>query len=45
MRTIKYGNISSKYLAYTTLESLILEYGAACWDPYKEVLINALDMV
>jgi hypothetical protein len=24
---------------------LILEYGAACWDPYREGQINALDRV
>jgi hypothetical protein len=23
----------------------ILEYGAACWDPYREGQIHALDMV
>jgi len=23
----------------------ILEYGASCWDPYREGLINALDRV
>ena len=23
----------------------ILEYGAACWDPYREGQINALDCV
>ena len=23
----------------------ILEYGAACWDPYREGQITALDMV
>ena len=23
----------------------ILEYGAACWDPYRECQINALDRV
>ena len=23
----------------------ILEYGAACWDPYREVQISALDRV
>jgi hypothetical protein len=30
---------------YTTLVSSILEYGAACWDPYRECQINALDRV
>jgi hypothetical protein len=34
-----------KSLAYTSLVRLILEYGAACWDPYRECQINALDRV
>jgi hypothetical protein len=28
-----------------TLVRLILEYGAACWDPYREGQIYALDRV
>jgi hypothetical protein len=36
MRILKKGNNSTKSLAYTTLVHLILEYGAACWDPYRE---------
>jgi hypothetical protein len=28
-----------------SLERPILEYGASCWDPYREGLINALDHV
>jgi len=27
------------------LEVPILEYGSACWDPYREAQINALDRV
>jgi hypothetical protein len=34
-----------KSLAYTSLVRPILEYGAACWDPYRECQINALDRV
>jgi hypothetical protein len=45
MRTLKKRNSSSKRLAYTTLVRPILEYGAACWDPYKEEQINALARV
>jgi hypothetical protein len=44
-RIFKMGNISTKSLAYTTLVSQILEYGAACWDPYREGQIPALDRV
>jgi hypothetical protein len=32
-------------LPLTTLVSPILEYGAACWDPYREGQIHALDRV
>jgi len=28
-----------------SLVHLILEYGAACWDPYREGHINMLDCV
>ena len=45
MRIFKKGNISTKSLAYTTLLRPILEYGVACWDPYREGQILALDRV
>ena len=45
MRILKKGNSSAKSLAYTTLVWPILEYGAACWDPYREGQIHALDRV
>jgi len=45
MRILKKGNSSTKSLAYTTLVRLILEYGAACWDSYREGQIHALDRV
>jgi hypothetical protein len=32
-------------LPYVSLVRPILEYGAACWDPYREGLIIALDRV
>ena len=35
MRVLKKGN-STRSLAYTALVRLILEYGAACWDLYRE---------
>jgi hypothetical protein len=43
MRILKKGNKNTKSLAYTPPVRPILEYGAACWDPYRECQINALD--
>ncbi|KDR21879.1 hypothetical protein L798_00379 [Zootermopsis nevadensis] len=45
MRVLKKGNSNTKSLAYTSLVHLILEYGAACWDPYREGQINELEWV
>jgi len=45
MGIIKKENSGTKSLAYTTLVRPILEYGAACWDPYREGQIHALDRV
>jgi len=45
MRILKKGNSNTKSLAYMSLVRPILEYGAACWDPYREGHINALDRV
>jgi hypothetical protein len=45
MRILQKGNRNTKGLAYTSLESPILEYGSACWDPCREGQINALDRV
>jgi hypothetical protein len=42
MRILKKGNSNSKRLAYMSLVHQILEYGAACWDPYREGQIRAL---
>ena len=41
----KKRNRNTKSLAYTSLVRHILENGAACWDPYREGQINALDRV
>ena len=41
MRIVKKGNKNTKSLAYTSLVRPILEYGAACWDPYREYQISA----
>jgi hypothetical protein len=45
MHILKKGNKNTKSLAYTPPVCPILEYGAACWDPYRECQINALDRV
>jgi len=45
MRILKKGNSNTKSLAYMSIVRPILEYGAACWDPYREGQISALDRV
>jgi hypothetical protein len=45
MRVVKKGNKNTKRIAYKSLVRPILEYGAECWDPYRECWINALDRV
>jgi len=35
MRILKKGNSNTKSLAYMSLVHPILEYEAACWDPYR----------
>jgi hypothetical protein len=35
-RILKNGNSNTKSSAYTSLVRPILEYGAVCWDPYRE---------
>ena len=36
MRILRKGTSNTKSLAYMTLVRPSLEYGAACWDPYRE---------
>jgi len=45
MRIVKKGNESTKSLACMSPVRPILEYGVACWDPYRECHISALDCV
>ena len=45
MRIVKKGNKNTKNLAYTSLVRPTLEYGAGCWDPYRECQISALERV
>jgi hypothetical protein len=45
MRILKNWNINTKSLVYISLVRPILEYGAACWDSYREGHISALDRV
>jgi len=40
MRIVKRGNKNGKSLAYTSLVLPLLEYGAACFDPYRERQIS-----
>jgi len=44
MRILKKGH-NTRSLAYRSLARPILEYRAACWDPYREGHIKALDRV
>jgi len=45
MSVLKKGNSDTKSLYNMSLLRAILEYGASCWDPYREGQINALDRV
>jgi hypothetical protein len=36
MRIVKKGNKNTKSIACKSLVHPILEYGATCWDPYRE---------
>jgi hypothetical protein len=44
-KILKKGNSYTKSLAYMSIVCPILEYGAACWDPYREGQIRAIDRV
>ena len=45
MRVLKKGNNSTKHLAYTSTVKPMLEYGAVCWDPYRERHASPLNRV
>ena len=45
MRILKKGNSNTKCLAYMSLVRPILEYGAVCWETYREEQISALGRV
>ena len=45
MLILKKGNNDTKRLAYTALVRPVLEYGAVCWDPYREDQVSALNRV
>jgi len=45
MQILKKGNSNTKSLTYMSLVCPILEYGATCWDPYREGQITVLDRV
>ena len=44
MRILKKGNSNTRSCTMSLVHG-ILEYGAACWDPYREGQISALDRV
>ena len=44
-RVLKGGNSNARPSAYTALVRPILEYGAVCWDPYREGQVSALNRV
>ena len=45
MRTLRKGTSNTRSLAYMTLVRPILEYGATCWDSYREGQKRELDRV
>ena len=45
MRILKKSKSNAKSLAYMSLVRPILEYGAVCWDPYRERQISEMDRV
>jgi hypothetical protein len=45
MWILKKGNSNTKCLVYMALVKLILEYGAVCWNPYREGQVSALNQV
>jgi len=45
MRIHRKGNNNTKRSAYTALLRPILEYGAVCWNPYREDRVSALNRV
>ena len=45
MRILRKGNSNAKRLAYSSLVRTILEYGAACWDHYREGQIREVERV
>jgi hypothetical protein len=45
MHILKMGNGNTKILDYISLVLPILEYGAACSDPYRKGQVTALDRV
>jgi len=45
IRILKKGYNNTKRLAYTALVRPILEYGAVCWDPYRDDQVSTLNRV
>ncbi|KAJ4426421.1 hypothetical protein ANN_27235 [Periplaneta americana] len=45
MRVLRKGSDKSKEIAYKSLVRPVMEYGAACWDPYRLEHIQTLEKI
>ncbi|KAJ4434138.1 hypothetical protein ANN_16458 [Periplaneta americana] len=45
MRVLRKGSAKSKEIAYKSLVRPVMEYGAACWDPYRLEHIKTLEKI
>ncbi|KAJ4448312.1 hypothetical protein ANN_10327 [Periplaneta americana] len=45
MRVLRKGSDKSKEIAYKSLVRPVMEYGAACWDPYRLEHIKTLENI
>ncbi|KAJ4447673.1 hypothetical protein ANN_09680 [Periplaneta americana] len=45
MRVLRKGSDKSKEIAYTSLVRPVMEYGAACWNPYRLEHIKTLEKI
>ncbi|KAJ4440163.1 hypothetical protein ANN_08301 [Periplaneta americana] len=45
MRVLRKGSDKSKEIAYKSLVRPVMEYGAACWDPYRLEHIKTLEKI
>ncbi|KAJ4438086.1 hypothetical protein ANN_14025 [Periplaneta americana] len=45
MRVLRKGSDKSKEIAYKSLVRPVMEYGAACWDPYRLEHVKTLEKI